>query len=126
MTTIEMALAEVWDVGRADDQEYGQDEGVEVSAGLLCKGTQIAAFGKLHFHNYDSGAEIVLEATAIDDARARLASAAPEMARALLRLEAVGHDFRCAYCAATSNPEEAVPHREGCILDAALRKAGIR
>jgi hypothetical protein len=58
-------------------------------------------------------------------ARARLAAAAPDLARALLAVEwgssERGHNA-CPACAAMGPGD----HCDGCQLDAALRKAGIR
>ncbi len=66
-----------------------------------------------------------------DIARARLASAAPEMARVLLALEwtGVAHEelpacIVCGYLPDLPNPEDG--HKPDCALVAALRKAGLR
>lgn len=63
-------------------------------------------------------------------ARVKLASAAPELARALLSLSRTGVDRSCVEC--NSAGEDGI-HGEtsgsctsDCELDAALRKAGIR
>ena len=64
-------------------------------------------------------------------ARAKLAAAAPDLARVLLDLERQGvfHQRQCSSCF-QHNPGDPVPtvveHRSGCKLDAALRKAGVR
>jgi len=55
--------------------------------------------------------------------RARLASAAPDMARVLLRLDTLAKSERCPCCPYKQDSPE---HTEGCDLDAALRKAGVR
>jgi hypothetical protein len=62
-----------------------------------------------------------------DRARLRLASAAPEMARALLglvgeRRDETGRRLACPACAADVGAEL---HAAGCPLVAALRKAGV-
>jgi hypothetical protein len=65
--------------------------------------------------------------------RARLAAAAPDLARALLAVEwAAEHPAVGAHCPMCNGfppgVAEASPggHRAGCALDAALRKAGVR
>lgn len=67
-------------------------------------------------------------------ARARLASAAPEMARVLLAVEWMPHpETELRFCPSCDGeyPEDFpncldAGHRPGCALDAALRKAGAR
>lgn len=64
--------------------------------------------------------------------RARLAAAAPDLVRALLKVEwAAGKrsDPVCPYCEAHKRPQYGsgtLPHWDHCQLDAALRKAGVR
>lgn len=53
-------------------------------------------------------------------ARAKLASAAPALARALLAMEYDAHGGCCPSCRGTGY------HKGWCALDAALRKAGVR
>lgn len=68
----------------------------------------------------------------MDDAgRAKLAAAAPEMARALLAIEWEGNiqdEAGCPECGAlvrtTMRPGKV--HLDDCSIDAALRKAGVR
>lgn len=54
-----------------------------------------------------------------DEARARLAAAAPELVRVLLAVEFIKDGF-CPSCHCYDG------HAKGCALDAALRKAGVR
>jgi hypothetical protein len=58
------------------------------------------------------------------DAHARLASAAPDMARVLLSVEWDGNadEDICPSC----YQHEAMGHAADCALDAALHKAGVR
>jgi hypothetical protein len=56
-----------------------------------------------------------------DKARARLAAAAPEMARALLRYMYESDDGACVGCGVYSTME----HKERCIIACALGKAGV-
>lgn len=66
--------------------------------------------------------------------RARLVSAAPDMARALIALEWSGYDRdqgKCCPSCEALGPDAfwsraSEPHRADCALDAALRKAGVR
>lgn len=53
-------------------------------------------------------------------ARARLAAAAPELARVLLAVEFDAHGGFCPSCRGLGY------HKPECTLDAALRKAGVR
>jgi hypothetical protein len=61
------------------------------------------------------------EATEAQAARARLAAAAPEMARALLRFMYDREDGACLGCGVYSTME----HKDRCIIAVALRKAGV-
>lgn len=70
-----------------------------------------------------------------DESRARLISAAPDMARVLLAIEWEGEttdEGRCDRCPSCGRypPTELALRDEGhatdCALDAALRKAGVR
>lgn len=82
-----------------------------------------------------SGQELrVFESLSGDDddiSRARLAAAAPDMARVLLEIEWDGEDSRCPDCGGLNPkfwPNRAQPedgHKKDCKLDAALRKAGV-
>lgn len=58
--------------------------------------------------------------------QARLASAAPDMARALLACEWAGRVVDGVHCACPLCDNVAPDHLPDCALDAALRKAGIR
>lgn len=61
-------------------------------------------------------------------ARARLAAAAPELARALLAVEA--GSWKCHACSGFTHGDPGLGkpknHEPWCALDAALRKAGVR
>lgn len=61
-----------------------------------------------------------------DDARARLASAAPDMARVLLAVEWLGFAEGCPECGASKSDPVPYMHNGDCALDLALRKAGVR
>lgn len=67
--------------------------------------------------------ESALRPTDADKARARLAAAAPDLARALLELEWTGPEanLRCSSCEAS----DIRGHYDECALAAALRKAGV-
>lgn len=67
--------------------------------------------------------------------RLRLAAAAPDLVRALLAVERQGvnldGDAACPACGgdardSTDPPTHSVMHASDCLLDAALRKAGVR
>jgi hypothetical protein len=58
-------------------------------------------------------------------ARARLAAAAPDMARLLLALEVVGDDGP-GFCPACGRLRPDEPHKDDCRWVAVLRKAGVR
>ena len=57
------------------------------------------------------------------EARARLASAAPDMARLLLSIEIVGDG--AGYCPACGQLRPDEPHKDDCDWLMALRKAGV-
>lgn len=63
-----------------------------------------------------------------DMARAKLIAQAPAMARVLLAIEWRGRSrhvkYECPFCMAEMNREHV--HDEDCLLDRALRKAGVR
>lgn len=61
---------------------------------------------------------------AIDHARARLASAAPDMARVLLELDLTY--TTCRVCLLRRDGDSDKDHLPNCALDAALRKGGAR
>lgn len=61
---------------------------------------------------------------AVADARGRLAAAAPEMARLLLKLEIVG-DGGPGFCPACGVWRPDYPHKDDCEWVAVLRKAGV-
>lgn len=58
---------------------------------------------------------------------ARLAAAAPDLARALLAVEwsGVSGYHRVPGCPSCGSPQSSMKHDKHCELDAALRKAGI-
>jgi hypothetical protein len=91
-----------------------------------------------HF-GYVNGDVYFRESDADDAARAKLASAGPEMARALLAVEWSGGNLShvpeavayCPDCGAVPWIEATSGRRVGnhegdCVIDAALRKAGLR
>lgn len=65
-----------------------------------------------------------------DVARAQLAAAAPDLARALLKVEWRGESRGCEVCVgcqveAPYEPKPGEPHESDCFADAALTKAGF-
>lgn len=83
-------------------------------------------------HVWSKGLHIGRFSTAVGqeraNARARLASAAPDLLRELRAVEWTRHPGgydRCPTCTACFAEEESDTraHREGCTLDAAIRKA---
>lgn len=56
-----------------------------------------------------------------DIARARLAAAAPDLARALLSVEWEDYSGRCPWCSAIRGAD----HRADCERQSALKKAGV-
>lgn len=84
--------------------------------------TNFGAFGNLR----EPGGGF--NATDEDNARAELASAAPDMARVLLAIEWEGSDdfVLCPCCKSRAAGLPDRQHAADCALDAALRKAGIR
>lgn len=76
------------------------------------------------------GVAMALDASHIE--RAKLAAAAPDMARVLLDVEWQHRERseyrRCPTCDGdeTTEDEPRTGHRPDCALDAALRKAGVR
>ena len=67
---------------------------------------------------------IELHSQETHNARARLAAAAPDMARVLLAIEWEGHLGLCPVCDGRRPECEGEGHRAGCAWVAALRKAG--
>lgn len=97
---------DAWDL--VEDDDYG-DHNVLAHRGMFIT-------------NHDDG---------YDEARCKLAAAAPDMARVLLALEwsgmawdSSGGSLRCPSC--RSQDVIGKRHAPGCALDDALRKAGVR
>lgn len=72
---------------------------------------------------------LTMDDPGFDEARARLASAAPDMARVLLHL--YENEPECVVCHEQvwwddTTDTQVRPHTKDCALDAALRKAGVR
>jgi len=103
---------ETWAIEEHDNPEDG-------CLLVICApgGTQLALFSAEMAEDEDE-----------DIARARLASAAPDMARVLLELVDwdMRGDGRCFYCGLGVPGEGPEKHKPDCALDAALRKAGCR
>lgn len=87
------------------------------------QGSNVGAFG-------DMGGASPFNPSADDVARARLAAAAPEMARVLLSLEWRAADERalmcCESCGGVREVDGGKGHVADCALVAVLRKAGVR
>lgn len=92
---------------------------------------EVAQFGRrLEVRTNDDAVVEVHVAGKLDAQRAKLASAAPEMARVLLDIEWSARDATmCPSCNGDVAPAYAgatFGHSLACELDAAIRKAGLR
>jgi len=105
--------AEIW---------WVDDDGQVLTRDLAVGGptSEFLAFLAPYQHSDNDGGEKPDEKEfARRNARARLASAAPDMARVLLRIEHGGLGDTCLSCWSR-------PHEPDCALAAALRKIGVR
>lgn len=80
------------------------------------------------FAGVKSDASGMIHASDDDIARAKLAAAAPDLVRVLLAVEWGDDQEDGDYCPSCGLEKEYYGgrHSEGCALDAALRKAGVR
>ncbi len=113
MTTFD-PTHETWHLSNDDDDGYADQTVVDDTGQWLAQ----------YMVSLECPAEAVDAVDARCAARARLASAAPDMARMLLEIEWASRDvaLECPKC----RVREDSGHGPNCALIAALRKAGLR
>ena len=121
---VSSVIDEVWQLGLGCHQDdYRQSDAP--LGGILVDGEVVASFGKLAF-GPASDPSIDLDVLERDDARARLAVCAPEMARLLLSIEWGNPRLPEVGCPVCTREESEGEHTHDCRLDALLRRAGAR
>lgn len=122
---------EEWSTGTAKDQwtdtiwDDSTYERVPVAGGVYIGEEQIGSFGEYDY-GCPSDPGVTLDVREVDSDRAKLASAAPDMARLLLKLECVDMDYMqaCPLCWAELKHGEV--HSGSCEWVRVMNKAGIR